>query len=104
MNILFPEFQKARAENDVRKLEVINKKMQVINDKNTAYILRYARQNPESYISAVAIQSILRIPSINKDSIGNIYNKFSEYVKRGEYSKEIEDYLNTPTPSDSIQN
>ena len=33
MNILFPEFQKARAENDVIKLEEINKKMQVINDK-----------------------------------------------------------------------
>ena len=104
MNVLFPEFQKARAENDVIKLEVINKKMQVINDKNTAFVLRYARQNPESYISAVAIQSVLRIPSIHKDTIANIYSKFSDYVKKGEYSKEIEIYLNTPVTIDSIQN
>ena len=104
MNILFPEFQKARAENDVIKLEVINKKMQVINDKNTAFILRYARRYPESYISAVAIQSVLRIPSIHKDTIANIYHKFSDYVKKGEYSKEIEIYLNTSITLDSIQN
>ena len=104
MNILFPEFQKARAENDVIRLEEINKKMQIINDKNTAYILRYARLNTESYISAVAIHSVLRIPSINKDTIANIYSKFSDYVKKGDYSKEIEIYLNTPVTLDSIQN
>jgi len=104
MNILFPEFQKARAENDAIKLEEINKKMQIINDKNTAFILGYARQNPKSYISAVAIQSVLRIPSLNKDTITNIFSKFSDYVKKGEYSKEIEIYLNTPITLDSIQN
>lgn len=104
MNILFPEFQKARAENDASKLEEINKKMQVINDKNTAFILRYARQNPESYISAVALQSVLRIPSISKDSLAIIYDNFSDYVKKGDYAKEIEIYLETPITLDSIQN
>ena len=104
MNILFPEFQKARAENDAEKLEEINKKMQAINDRNTAFILRYARLNSESYVSAVALQSILRIPSIDKDSIANIYDNFSDYVKKGDYSKEIEEYLNAPISLDSIQN
>ena len=104
MNVLFPEFQKARAENDVIKLEEINKKMQSINDRNTAFILSYTSGNPNSYVSAVALQSILRIPSIHKDTIANIYSKFSDYVKKGEYSKEIEIYLNTPITLDSIQN
>ena len=104
MNILFPEFQKARAENDAEKLEEINKKIQAINDRNTAFILRYARLNSESYVSAVALQSILRIPSIDKDSIANIYDNFSDYVKKGDYSKEIEEYLNAPISLDSIQN
>ena len=104
MNILFPEFQKARAENDAEKLEEINKKMQIINDKNSAFILSYTRGNPNSYVSAVALQSILRIPSIHKDTIANIYSKFSDYVKKGDYSKEIEIYLNTPINLDSIQN
>lgn len=104
MNILFPEFQKARAENDAGKLEEINNKMQAINDKNTAFILSYARQNPNSYVSAVALQSIIRIPSIPKDTLANIYGKFSDYVKMGHYSKEIEVYLETPDDIDSIQN
>ena len=103
MNILFPEFQKARAENDVIKLEEINKKMQAINDKNTAFILSYAKQNPNSYISALALQTILSIPTINKDSVAIIYSNFSDYVKKGDYAMEIEEYLETSKMVDSIQ-
>ena len=95
MNILFPEFQKARAENDAEKLEKINKKMQLINDKNTVFAYKYAKQNPNSYISAVALLSILNIGSVNKDSIELVYSGFSDYVKKGDYSKEILEYLET---------
>ena len=96
MNILFPEFQKARAENDAEKLEKINKKMQLINDKNTAFAYNYAKQNSDSYISAMALHSIIINNSINKDSIELVYRSFSDYVKKGDYSKEILKYLETP--------
>jgi len=104
MNMLFPEFQKARAENDVKNLEKINKRMQEINDKNTAFILSYAKQNPDSYIGALALQTIISIPTVHKDSLAVIYNNFSNYVKKGDYAKEIEKYLETRQTIDSIQN
>ena len=98
MNVYFPEFQKARAENNIEKLEEINSKMKEINNENTNYILKYAKNNPDSYISAVALNSILSIPTVPKDTIRNIYNNFSDYVKKGDISREIEFFLQTSEP------
>lgn len=98
MNIYFPEFQKARSENNIEKLEEINNKMKEINNENTSYILKYAKNNPDSYISAVALNSILSIPTVPKDTIRNIYNNFSDYVKKGDISREIEFFLQTSEP------
>lgn len=106
MNVYFPEFQKARAENNIEKLEEINSKMKEINNENTNYVLTYAKNNPDSYISAVALNSILSIPTVPKDTIRNIYNNFSDYVKKGDISREIEFFLQTSEPIhlDSILN
>lgn len=98
MNVYFPEFQKARAENNIEKLEEINSKMKEINNENTNYIVKYAKNNSNSYISAVALNSILSIPTISKDTIRNIYNNFSDYVKKGDISREIEFFLQTSEP------
>jgi len=104
MNNLFPIFQKARAENDVGKLEVINAKMRAINYENTLFALKYAKQHPDSYISALALQSVLSIPSVNKDSIAYIYGQFSDYVKKGDFAIEIAQYLDSNQSLDSIIN
>ncbi len=104
MNLLFPAFQKARAENDVEKLEDINNKMQAINDENTVFALHYAKQHPDSYISAMALQSVLSIPSIHRDTISKIYNRFSTYVKKGDFAIETALFLENSKKRDSIQN
>ena len=93
INLLFPEFQKARAENNVKKLEEINIKMQAINTENTQFTLKYAKRYPDSYVSAFALYSTLRVPDIKKDTILKIYNNFSDYVKKGDYSIQILNYL-----------
>ena len=103
MNTLFPAFQKARAENDVEKLKIINKKMQVINDENTSFALSYAKQHPNSYISAMALHSVLRIPTINKDTIRAIYTHFSDYVKKGNFAIETAHFLEASKKQDTIQ-
>jgi Tfp pilus assembly PilM family ATPase len=72
--------------------------MKEINNENTNYILKYAKNNPDSYISAVALNSILSIPTVPKDTIRNIYNNFSDYVKKGDISREIEFFLQTSEP------
>ncbi len=104
MNVLFPAFQKARAENDVEKLNEINKKMQVISDNNTAFTLNYAKQHADSYIGALALHSVIRIPTIEKDTIAKIYNNFSDYVKKGDFAIKTKIFLETVTTQDSIQN
>jgi len=104
MNVLFPVFQKARAENDVEKLREINNKMQEISNENTAFMLTYAKQHPDSYIGAMALQSVIRIPSIHRDTILKIYNNFSNYVKSGEFAIETALFLETPIKQDSIYN
>ena len=104
MNTLFAIFQKARAENNAEKLEEINAKMRVINNENTKFALKYAKENPNSYVAALALHSVLGIPSIANDSVTDIYNSFSDYVKKGDYSKKIELFLESTQKIDSIQN
>jgi len=104
MNLLFPVFQKARAENDVEKLEDINNKMQAINDKNTTFVLNYAKQHPDSYIAAVALHSIIHIPSIPRDTILKIYTNFSDYVKKGDFAIETAQFLEIYKKIESVQN
>ena len=104
MSHLFPIFQKARAENNADKLKDINAQMNAINEENTAFALKYAKQHPNSYISALALQSVLNIPNLNKDSIAYIYDRFSDYVKKGDFAMEIAQYLNYDQSLDSIIN
>jgi len=104
MNILFPEFQKARAENDVEKLKEINEKMQQISNANTNFTLDYAKRNPDSYIGAMALHSILNIPTVEKDTIEKIYKNFSDFVKKGDFALKTKTFLDTNKIIDSIQN
>lgn len=104
MNVLFPSFQKARAENDAEKLKIINKEMQAISDKNTAFSLDYAKKHSDSYIGALALHSIIRIPTVEKDSIAKIYNNFSDYVKKGDLAMETLLYLDSDWVQDTISN
>ena len=104
MSHLFPIFQKARAENNAEKLEEINALMNAINEENTVFALKYAKEHPDSYISALALQSVLNIPTINKDSIAYLYDQFSDYVKKGDFAIEIAQYLDSDQSLDSIIN
>jgi len=103
-NLLYPIFQKARAENDVEKLNEINKKMQAINAEKTTFALNYAKKHPESYIAAFALHSVLNDNSIPKDSVQSIYNRFSNEVKEGDFAIEISIYLENKSILDTIIN
>ncbi len=102
-NLLYPIFQKARAENDVQKLDEINKKMQTINNKKTLFALNYAKEHPDSYIAAFALHSVLNNNSISKDSIFSIYNRFSDEVKEGDFAIETLIYIENKSILDTIE-
>ena len=103
-NYLFPIFQKARAENDVDKLNEIYEKMKVINNENTQFALNYAKEHRNSYIAAFALHSILNDYSTSKDSIFNVYNNFSENVKKGDFAIEILVFIESKSILDNIKN
>jgi len=95
---LFIQIQKARSENDLQKINDINAKMRAINDENTQYSLNYAKNNPNSFVSSIILQSLLRIPELDLNEVRSIHNSFSEDVKRSEYSKNILAFLESSSP------
>ena len=92
-NYLFPLIQKARTENDVKKLNEIHKKINAIYKEKLDFTLQFAKQNPNSYVSALALQSLLKEESVHKDTIASIFNSLSNSVKKGDISLEIFMYL-----------
>ncbi len=104
INDLFPQIQKARFNNDLSKINEINNKMRAINNENTRYSLDYAKNNPNSFVSSVILQDLLRIPEVDINEVKNIYSNFSEDVKKSEYSKNIYRFLlsRTEAQKDSI--
>ncbi|WP_117882576.1 DUF4369 domain-containing protein [Aureibaculum luteum] len=103
-NYLFPLFQKARTENDVIKLNEINKKMELIHKENTTFVLNFAKSNSDSYIAAFALKTLLNDKSISADTIASIYNNFSHEVKKGDFAIEILLHLESQEALNNIDN
>ncbi|MET2984914.1 DUF4369 domain-containing protein [Aureibaculum conchae] len=101
---LFPLFQKARTENDVDKINEINKKIEAIHNENRVFTLNFARENPNSYIAAFALQTLLNDESVSIDSIASVYNNFSHEVKKGDFAIEILLYLESQEQTDEVEN
>jgi len=105
INDLFIQIQKARSENDLSEINEINNKMRAINDENTRYSIDYTKNNPNSFVSSIILQDLLRMPEIDLEEVRSIYSSFSEDVKKSEYSKSIFDFLasRTTVQNDSIK-
>ena len=98
INGLFTQMQRARGENDLEKIKELNSKMRAINNENTQYSLNYAKNNPNSFVSSIILQSLLRIPEIDINEVRNIYTSFSEDVKKSSYSEIIFEFLESSSP------
>ena len=101
---LFPLFQKARTENDVDKINEINKKIEAIHNENRVFTLNFARENPNSYIAAFALQTLLNDESVSTDTITSVYNNFSHEVKKGDFAIEILLYLENKELVEDLEN
>ncbi|HBS11860.1 MAG TPA: hypothetical protein DEO36_04850 [Flavobacteriaceae bacterium] len=103
-NLLYPLFQKSRAENDAEKLNEINAKMKAINAENVQFSLDYAKKYSNSYIAAFILQSLLNDESIHKDTIASIYNNFSYEVKKSDFAMETLIFIENKNKLDDIKN
>lgn len=78
---LYPQFQKARLENDIIKLEEIGKKMQLIENEFRDYTYKFILSNKNSFVSAMILRDQLKASNIDTIRIQEAYDLLSENVK-----------------------
>lgn len=82
IDYLFPQFQKARLENDVEKLKVIGKKMNAIENEFKEYTYNYIQKHKNSYVSAMLLRDQLKTTTIDTLKVANLYNTLNSEVKK----------------------
>lgn len=94
IDYLFPEFQKARLENDAQKLKDIQKKMKKIENEFTKFSFNYINENKESYIAPMILRDQLKSTTIDTLKILETYNKLSNEIKHSPDAEIIASFLN----------
>jgi hypothetical protein len=79
--LLFPKFQKARLENDVKTLEEVAQEMKIIENEFTEYTYQFIERNSDNYVSAMILRDQLKTTTIDTLSIKKAYHLLSEKVK-----------------------
>lgn len=93
IDLLFPDLQRARLENDVDELNKISNKMSLIEQENINFHFNYASKNHDSYISAMILNDLSKRDSIDKNKIFKIYSSFSSKVKKSKDAKVINEFI-----------
>lgn len=89
IDLLFPDLQRARLENDAISLKDISNKMSLIEQENMNFHFSYASKNPNSFISAMILNDLSKRDTIVRNKTTKIYSSFSMEVKKSEDSKVI---------------
>jgi len=82
IDYLFPKFQKARLENDVKKLNEIGNELKNIETEFTDFSFNFIQKNSYSYVAAMILSDHLKASSIDTVRISNTYKQLSETVKK----------------------
>ncbi|WP_456376446.1 DUF4369 domain-containing protein [Lutibacter sp.] len=94
IDFLFPQFQKARLENNVEKLDEIKKNMEEIETEFTNFSYQFIIQNKDSYLAAMLLRDQLKSSTIDTFKIKETYQILSEKVKKSHDSEIIASFLN----------
>ena len=93
IELLFPDLQRARLNNDAETLEKIASQISAIEQENINFNFEYVNQHPTSFISAMILNDLSKRAGIDVDRIFNAYQKLSNNVKQSSDSKEVELFL-----------
>ena len=93
IDLLFPDLQRARLENDSKKLAEISSKMKAIEAENINFHFDYAQKHPNSFLSAMIVRDLIKRDSIDIDRVKTIYNLFPKEVKNSADAKVIASFL-----------
>lgn len=95
IDALFPDMQRARLENDAEKLQEISVKMTLIEQENIDFNYNYAKQHPDSFISAMILSDLSKRDAIDSKKISSIYNSFTDEVKKSIDAQKVSIFLET---------
>ncbi|MDO9037998.1 MAG: DUF4369 domain-containing protein [Lutibacter sp.] len=82
IDYLFPKFQKARLENDVKKLDKVGNELKQIESEFTDFSYNFIKNNSDSYIAAMVLNDQLKSTTVDTLRITNAYKLLSEEVKK----------------------
>lgn len=89
IDYLFPRFQKARLENDVKKLDEIGKELKKIETEFTDFSFNFVKNNSNSYVSSMVLSDQLKASTVDTTRISNAYKLLSEEVKKSPDAQRI---------------
>jgi hypothetical protein len=89
ISYLFPQFQKARLENDVDKLKEINILMKEIEKEHENFTFSFIQKNKNSFIAPMLLRDQLKLSSIDSLKIKNTYNLLPLEIKKSPDSQII---------------
>ena len=91
---MFPQFQKARLENNVEKLNEIELSMKKVEAEFTDFSFNYIIQNKESYLAVMILRDQLKSSIVDTLRIKETYQILSEDVKNSPDAEIISSFLN----------
>ena len=94
IDYLFPQFQKARLENDATKLIAIGEEMKKIEQEHLDFSYNYIAENKDSYVTAMILRDQLKATFIDTLRIKEAYNTLTNEVKTAPDAEIIASFLN----------
>lgn len=95
IDVLFPELQRARLENNPEKLLDISAKINIIEKEGVEFNFQYTQENSKSFLAAMILNDLSKNDNIDIHRIRSTYENFSNEIKGSVDSKELQEFLNS---------
>lgn len=93
LDFLYISFQKARLENDYKKIKEISNEIKAIEREFHNYTFSYITNNSNSYLAAILLKEQLNVHPIDSVAVLSAYKKLSSKVKKSMAAKTVAKYL-----------
>ncbi len=93
VDYLYPQFQKARLENNVEKLQKIKQKMETIENEFTNYSYHFIEHHKNSYLAAMLLADHLKTTKIDTFKIKQTFNDLPPKIQQSLDGKIVGNWL-----------
>lgn len=95
IDYLFPQFQKARLENDANSLDKIGNEMKNIEKEFTDFSFNFIMQHHKSYVAAMILRDQLKSTAVDTLRVKKTYQLLSDKIKDSPDSQIIASFINS---------